>query len=365
MKLKIKGHDLISAIRSAASGLATRDIKPILKSFLFQAVDGQLLVESTDLEMGVIATAPCEVPEPGKVCIPGTCGQLLDGLDDKEISVETIENRAIISGSGFKFELATQVDGGFPSYKQEDTLATLPVNPEWMAQSIKFSKLDDYRDDRDFGAINGLCLDIRDKKINAVSTNRIILTATTIDTEFDGEIQVVLPRKFLPLISATAGKGQGLVFCTARSTASFASPGLLVWTRLIEGRYPPWRKVAHIPVKPLASVLAGELSTAIKRACYFLSQDSIRVKLAFGDNLVVSNTNGSGEGFSNVSCTISGNGSFDVNGLSVRSLLSTHKPDEKLQIGFAKSSTEFMVIDFEMGRHSIVCLDKQPAKTGD
>lgn len=354
MKIQIKARDLLDAARLASAGLATRDIKPLLKSFALSALNGWLQIESTDLELGVVAGATCESAQDGSVCIPGNFTQLLEGLDEQLVSFDVADNKACIYGDGFNFELATQDTSAFPSYAALSGTCDFVVDSAWLAQAIKLSKLDIRRDDNDYSAISGFCLEVSDNQVSGVSTNRVILTATHAPCESDKAIQAIMPHKSLSAISSICGQAEKLKVSISRSTASFSTDNLVVWSRLIEGRYPPWRKAMDRKAELVAKVQTGDLHQAIKRACYFVSEETIKVNLAFGSSLVISNTSKKGDGSFVVPCNCLGvEKTFAASGPGLRAVLSVHKADEELCLSLTASGTPSLVIDFAGGRHVV------------
>lgn len=351
MKIKIKGQVLAETAKNAAHGISTRNIKPILSSVLMSAADGTLLIEATDLEIGVVAQCPCEVLEPGRVCIPGNFVQLLDGLEEKDVEIESEGPKAKLHGQGFNFELSTQDPGQFPSYKPDVARVQAVVNGTWLSKSIRLSKLDIRREDNDFGAINGFCLDFDGQKVNAISTNRVILTATNSECISD-PVQAVISHRTTAAIMGVCGDEQ-IKVGVSPSTISFESGGQVVWSRLVEGRYPPWRKAISPQAEVVAKVRSGDLYQAIKRACYFVSEETIQVQIEFGDQIVVSNSGVKGGGRFEVPGQVEAHGQFVASAPALRAVLSVHQADEQLTLSMTKNANKSLAIDFEGGRHMV------------
>ena len=69
MKFKVNQKDLSKAISIVQKAVATKNTMEILKGIYFEIEDGNLLLTTNNMEVGIQTSVPCEVYEEGKIVI--------------------------------------------------------------------------------------------------------------------------------------------------------------------------------------------------------------------------------------------------------------------------------------------------------
>ena len=69
MKFKVNQKDLSKAISIVQKAVATKNTMEILKGIYFEIEDGNLLLTTNNMEVGIQTSVPCEVYEDGKIVI--------------------------------------------------------------------------------------------------------------------------------------------------------------------------------------------------------------------------------------------------------------------------------------------------------
>ncbi|RST24334.1 hypothetical protein EF908_05870, partial [Streptomyces sp. WAC04770] len=103
--------------------ISNKNQLPILMNILLQAKQDELILSSTDLEIGIQTTIKTPISEPGEVTIPARIFTELVNSLSGEIILETKETQLLVNSKKSKSKLSTIPATEFPRlYEQKGTL---------------------------------------------------------------------------------------------------------------------------------------------------------------------------------------------------------------------------------------------------
>lgn len=242
----------LADLRTVSTVVPRRDIKPILQNVRASFRDGALALEATDLELGVRLATPLRVIGSEAPCLlpPGPITAALKAAKAKDFAL-----------GGYPDEVRLKVDedmihlpGGDP--EEFPTIPAFPdrgfhtIDADWLVtalERVSFAA----SDEQVRYAMNGTKLELNGEELRLVATDGRRLAVAEIPSEdaTDGQLPrledapVIVPTKAAKLLAAVLrGKANAKV-CVGRAEVWFAAGDTLVYSRLVEGRYPQWREV--------------------------------------------------------------------------------------------------------------------------
>lgn len=278
MKLTCDREKFAQAFLLAASVAATRDTKPVLQNVKITAGTDQVLLQATDTELGIrLEVEGTEVQEPGEAILPTRrFRSILQESDDVTLSLETKGDKAIISGQRSRFRLDTQAADDFPDLDPFEETAFHQLSGKALREVIRRTMFAIDEDNTRY-ALGGTLIEFGESELVAVATDgRRLAVQKTSAMSVEGHLgdgQAIFPPKALTLIERSLGDGsEDVRISVSANRALLQYKNLVFFTRLIEGRFPNWRKI--IPDsegRARIELPAGNLLTAVRQAAIVAS----------------------------------------------------------------------------------------------
>jgi DNA polymerase-3 subunit beta len=270
---------MLVACKLAANCVAKADIKPILQHLKLSVSDNAATVSATNLEQSLAAVVPLVKADRDGECLISASDLVstLQACSDEELSLECINGHAILRGmrKEIKFQTANVEEfPDVPMMTEDEVHIEVTSAGLLMALGRVGSDTEDSQNKNKVRfATNSIALDLVDEGL---------LTATATDShglstqstkyivrekpENDGPWLVPTPAA--RMIEQILRGSEGIVLLALRQNEVVCSTnGVCFTSRLVEGRYPSWRKFVpkdkvdsvELTVKPLldAIVLAA------------------------------------------------------------------------------------------------------------
>jgi DNA polymerase-3 subunit beta len=309
MKAICHREGLLQAVQLASAALPARDVaKPILKNLKAVADEGRCTLMATDLELGIrLDVRGLTVQEPGEAILPASrLAQILREAPDEELSVEADASACFVRGQRAEFEMPSEDPAHFPD---------LPTFEEENYHEITAGALRDMIRRTVFAAADGEAtrfsttgvlweLDGEVARLVATDGRRLALAqgpATGRGSHGTKGTSPVVPTKAMSLLERNLQDDAELVSVSLRPhEALFRTERATVYSRLVEGRFPPYRdafpKKATVKVPlPVPAFLA-----AVRQAKIMTDDDSKRVTFAFAKGKLTLEARGATTGRSKV-----------------------------------------------------------------
>ena len=271
MKFSCLKSELVQALQIAGRSVASKPQTPILSGIYLNANDDTLEVQATDYEIGVILQVKAEVEKEGEIVVSGRYFyEVVRTLPNEEVVVEYDRSTEIIKISSGKstFTLLSMKAADFPkiTHIREGKRFTINsvVLKELIRRTIFSCATDETRP-----LFMGTLLEVEGNKARMVATNshRLAFDEGRIESEMAELRQYVIPKRILEevqhiLSSEIPEKVE--VTCT-QSEMSFKTERLYITTRLIEGRYPEYRRAIPSEFSKRVILSTAEFLSAVSR----------------------------------------------------------------------------------------------------
>lgn len=288
------------AERFAAAALVVpnRSPRPILQNVkLIVGTDGNGTLTATDLEVGITFDVfGIKVSVPGSVILPAArFAKILATSADDELSLSVDGGTLVVRGLQSEFKLSSDDPELFP-----EVPASLQGPTVITASDLRrLAKLTSYATDTASSryALGGVLAAIEGNSLAFVGTDgrRLVkaiaaLDPTTklIDTGQPEPLPgtPVIPLKTLRLIERMMGSDDLVTLSFTVQAMTLTAPGLSIYSRLLEGRFPKYQDVFPATAISTARTTVGPLLSALNQAAIVTSEESRGIDMTFGDGLL-------------------------------------------------------------------------------
>ena len=299
MKIKINRESFFKTFQIAAAVAPVRSPKTILQNIKL-AVDkdgGEL--SATDMEVGVRLSVPdIEVTTPGSAVIPvQRLSMILRESNDEFLEIEADGEKTTVTGQSSRFELQGQNPDEFPEVAEFTGKDYYEIPGKVLRELIKRTLFATDAESARY-ALGGVLLEIEDKSLTAVGTDGRRLAKMSGSIEANGSpkdpgMATIVPSRSMQLMERILPDGDEKVHVLPQANELLMRDANGVfYTRLVEGRFPPWRDV--IPKRDETNKIdipVGPMYSALRQAAIVSSDESRGVDFTFGNgSLVLSNS---------------------------------------------------------------------------
>jgi len=266
MNITVTQADLAHALRTITPAIGTGNSHPILSCCLLKATGSSVTATGFNLDLGISATIPAVVNEPGAVALPQ---RLLAGLVSRFEDGEVVEvHDGAISASGGSYGLAVQDAAHYPELPAVDGAATqldlaAGVRACLMAASTDASKQ----------ILQGI--HIGDGYMEATDGHRLMRIAADLP---DG-VNLVLPAATMKLmadapVSLASAGGHAVIT---------AADNVTIHSRILDGTYPNVAGLIPATFTTAITLDRHRLARKLERVALIAEAHNSVVKLAIGD----------------------------------------------------------------------------------
>jgi DNA polymerase III subunit beta len=314
MILHCQRDGLLAACQLVSAAVAARSTRPILSNIKAIAEDDRLILMATDMEFGIrYEIRGVKVEESGEAILPvNRLVSILRESPDSELMIDADDRRSRVSTTVSEFEMPGENPTEFPDVPAFSETAFHEVTAGQLRLMIRRVTFAAAKQDTKY-AITGVLWEVDDREIRLVATDTkrlamvsgpVTLTGTPNATK--GQSHLV-PTKAMALLERSLNDGddtQIIRIALRPNEVLFQTERATIYSRLLEGRYPPYRDI--LPKKVNARIplpVAGFLS-ATRQAAIMTDEESKKVTFRFAPGKLVLEAQGGTTGRSKVDLVI-------------------------------------------------------------
>ena len=312
MKVTCQRDGLLTACQLVSAAVAARTTKPILSNIKATAEDDRLTLIAFDTEVGIrYELRGIMVARTGSAILPITqLTQILRESSDESISLDADDNGTKVKAGTSRYEMAGYPVEEFPDIPPFDdggryheiTAGVLRT----MIRRTAFAA--DKKDSTRF-ALSGVLWEAEGKTARLVATDSKRLAVCEGAATLYGPAETtkgshLVPAKTMTLLERNLTDDGELVRVGLRpNEAMFQTERAMIYTRLVEGRYPPFRDIIGQTRKqatlkiPLA---VDALLSRVRQAAIMTDDESKRVDMTFEPGKITMQARGAETGSSEV-----------------------------------------------------------------
>jgi DNA polymerase III subunit beta len=288
MKITVLQENLKSALTNLQKAIPSKPQLPILSSIYLKAENNRLTLSATDLFLGIKSTIPAKIDVEGSCVIPGDIFKnLIFSFSVGDISLEQKEKNIIVKYEKSKSSLPFQSGDDYPQFPEVK-------GDEFSLEKTLLEKIDKYvtfaaAQDQTRPILTSLLFSFKEDGMELAATDGYRLATFTHKSEIINiNRDLLIPVKALSevfrMMNQTESETIAFKVSEELKQVLFVVDGVEIYVRLIEGEYPPYKKIIPDDFKYAINLDLGELTTQVKRAFLFAKQSSNIVRLSLSEN---------------------------------------------------------------------------------
>ena len=256
MRARCRREGLLSACQLASAALPAREVKPILRNLKAVAGDGRCTLMATDLEVGIrLDVQGLTIEEPGEAILPAArLIAILREATDEELSIEADQTACVVRGPTLEFEMPGEDPAQFPEWPTFTEEKYHEISAGSLREMIRRT-LFAVADETGRYSMTGVLWDMDGDTTRLVGSDgyRLALaqgTATSHGGHTTKGQQPVVPTKAMSLLERNLQDDpeEAVKICLRPNDVLFRTERAVLYSRLVEGRYPDYRQI--FPKKP-------------------------------------------------------------------------------------------------------------------
>lgn len=312
MKVECVQESLQQALQQAEKISARNVNLPVLSCVLIEAKKGQLILRSTNLDLGLESVITAKVEIPGIIAVPSAvfCGYISNISRDKSIKIESDESTVTITTNKSRSVIKCLPVDDFPTIPEVTKTQSTEVSAKDFVKGLKSvwysSSLSSVKPE-----LSSVCVYPEENNIIFVATDSFRLAEKKVSTKQIKEFErVLIPFKNVTEIIRILEQADGIVEMRfSKNQIAFIFEGIYLTSRVIDGIFPDYRQIIPKEFKTEAIVLKEDLVQSLKISTVF-SDSFNQVNMAISPEdkkfqLTTKNTT-LGESATNVSAALSG-----------------------------------------------------------
>jgi len=279
MRIDIQREDLLKPLQAIIGVVERRQTLPVLANVRLELGEGLARLTATDLEVELVASIPCQVEETGEITLPAR--KLLDICrnlpDQSRLQLQVDGERASLRAGRSRFTLATLPADDYPSVEDIGGRETVRLPQGELRKLIERTHFSMAVQDVRY-YLNGLMVELEPAMARMVATDghRLALAEKGIETGVDAPRQVIVPRKGVQeLLRLLGDSDEGADLELGENHIRVRLGDVRFTSKLIDGRFPDYRRVVPEPTETPAVVNREDLRHALLRVS-ILSNEKYR-----------------------------------------------------------------------------------------
>lgn len=272
MHITCEKNILAAALNLVQRAVALRSPLPTLKGVLLETGENCLILSTTDLDFGIKCKVVTQINEHGAIVLPAKLlTEFVRKLPEGMVTIKSETDNPLkvnVSCGPILFELAGFSSEEFPRLPSvENPVGKIAISEGLLKEMLAQTEVAMARDETR-PVLTGLLLETEAQKIKLAATDGHRLAFRQAASEEDDQIKGIIPGKaVLELIKILDEDHEKQVSISIdRTNIVFALEGLVLSSRLIEGKYPPYQQIIPTDFKTSLAVDTKSLLAALERA---------------------------------------------------------------------------------------------------
>ncbi len=284
MDLKISKEALVNGIQLVQNAVSQKSSLPILNNILLDTADNSLTLTATDLDIGICATIPVVMENPGSITVPARkffdiIKALPDGTD---VIMSMKKNNFVTIKSGkANFKIIGLPKEEFPQLPIFEDRDSITVEQASLKEMLNLTDFAASKDDSRY-VLNGILLSVKGDLLTLVATDgrRLAMIEKKLPQKTLLDREGIIPIKTTQEVKKILGDDGDVVVKFGDNQIMFSFEKCFILSRLIKGDYPHYKNVIPEISKKKVIVSRTEFLDATRRASIFTDQESMAVKVS-------------------------------------------------------------------------------------
>ena len=289
MRFTISREKLQEGLAAVAASIPTKTTLPVLANILVETTDKGIRLSGTDLDIAVTTEVAADVETAGAITIPAKkLTEIARELPPSSVKIAAVgEQRITLDCGRSHFKILGLPKDEFP------TFPSIRFGESWRIRSGDLQKLIGHTSfavstEESRPILNGVLWELKSESMRMVATNGHRLAKMEVPIKASGApaADLIVPPKALEQIRRLFPADEELEIARGDNHLGFRSPFTVVYTRLIEGPYPPYDQVIPKDNDRVAIADKVALTSALKRMSVIASDQTHRIRLSFNSGIL-------------------------------------------------------------------------------
>ena len=299
LKTSCLRDELIRQLAIVSRAASTRTTVQVLAGILLRSEAGKLNLAATDMEISLRSSLDADVGAEGAVVVPGKL--LVDiarSLPGEEVSIEHRQGEGvleIVSGSAV-YRIHTYNAEDFPRLPEPAGTEMVSIDAEALLETAaKVSRAASRDESRP--VLTGILVRFEGEQLVMAATDsyRLAVKETSM-SEAGPDLDAIVPARAVLELGRVAPGASELQLGVQENQVLFASDGILLTTRRIEGQFPNYRQLLPETFEYEVTMPREELLDVVRRVAVMAQRNApLRLRFAEGELTVSAQTQDVGE----------------------------------------------------------------------
>ena len=289
MRFTISREKLQEGLTAVTATIPAKTTLPVLANILVETTDKGIRLSGTDLDIAVSTEVAADVETSGAITIPAKkLSEIARELPPSPVKIAAAgEQRITLDCGRSHFKILGLPKDEFPSFP------AVRFNESWRIRSGELIKLISHTafavsTEESRPILNGVLWELRPEMMRMVATNghRLAKMELPIKTAAAPSSDLIVPPKALEQVRRLFPEDEELEIARGENHLGFRSPFTSVFTRLIEGPYPPYDQVIPRDNNRIGIADRAALMSALRRMSVIASDQTHRIRLSFNSAIV-------------------------------------------------------------------------------
>ena len=248
---------------------------PILQNIVLKTENGRLRLSSTNLEIGINFWMGGKVEEEGEIAVPARIfSDFVNNIKEGNITIKSKGDILSINSNHYQTKIIGFSAKDFPIIPKPKEKSFIVLHSRELRELLS-TVIDAVAISEARPELSGIFVNFSEKSIEAAATDSFHLAEKFINSQNKTSQSVIVPRYTAQeLIRILSGLEENISLSISENQIFFTASDLEIVSRLIDGRYPDYKKV--IPEKWISKILVNknELEKNIRLASIFSSNIS-------------------------------------------------------------------------------------------
>ncbi|MFH1759540.1 MAG: DNA polymerase III subunit beta [bacterium] len=302
MKATIQKGKLQELIQNVINVVPSRTTLQLLSNIFLSAKDGELTLQTTDLDISVSSKTECDISEPGELLVNAAkLREIVRELPEVMIEIDATDTYLSLSyGNTFSCKLPVMSTAEFPKMPKFDSENRIRISCKVAAYMIE-KTLFAVSKEETRTSLKGVCWELEDKELCMVATDgqRLgYIRRTNLDGLNISSMRVIVgPKALEQFTNVMGGSDETVEVIFGTSSIAFKGKNYTLYSKLIEGVYPNYEQVIPKGNKNIINVERDSLLASLRRVSILSSEKNRQVRFQISNgNLKISTANSDWDG---------------------------------------------------------------------
>jgi DNA polymerase-3 subunit beta len=317
MKLQVTRENLNKALNSVAKVANSRGTLPILANVLIKTSSNRLNISATNLDIAITHYIGAKVAEEGSITVPARLMQdFVSSLPEGIVELELKDTKLHVTTDQYQSVVNGIVAEDFP------VMPAISSRQSWNISALAFKKALQQvafaaSSDETRPVLTGILLQTNSSKLHIAATDSYRLAEKTIGLS-KKDVNLLIPAPAMQdLLRIIGDEDEEMTITNDDQQALFKVGDIELVTRLLDGKYPDYRKLIPDNFATQATLKRADLINVTKVSSLFAreSAGSVTIEVSEADKKLSIRSVASqlGENTATAEAKVTGSGSITLN----------------------------------------------------